>query len=138
MQFLSSLPADVAGPDMEFEEILESALDLTAAKAFAGMPEDVLRSTYAEWREQAWILATDTARLWLRSCQLLTGCENIVPGSADFGALIQRLNGEDVRWRRLAVRPSQQAILLEERLLEMKERRQKGKSAIDEDVGGDE
>mmetsp|Transcript_55153 Transcript_55153/g.158597 ORF Transcript_55153/g.158597 Transcript_55153/m.158597 type:complete len:811 (+) Transcript_55153:84-2516(+) len=132
-QLLAGSPADVVGPEMEFEEVLGS-LEESTVKAFAGMPEDALQGAWAEWRDQAHAISVETARQWLRSCELLAGCEGIEADNTAFDALIEKLSAADVRFRRLAARPGEQAVLLAQRLREMKELRAQGRSGIEEDM----
>lgn len=46
---LANVPMDIAGPEMEFEDVFVAALDDSSAKFFAGMPEDVVRGDWQEW-----------------------------------------------------------------------------------------
>lgn len=130
---LANVPMDIAGPEMEFEEVFAAALDDSSAKFFAGMPEDVLRGAWQEWRIKALDRAADNALAWLRSCGHLAGCEAVEQGTPEFEQLVAKLRAADIRFRRLNDRPGVQASLLAERLTELRENRARGRGGADMD-----
>lgn len=137
--YLATLPADVVGPEMEFDEVLETGLDMSAAKAFVGMPEDRLRDAWAEWRGHAHERAVQECRQWLRSCGLLHGCEGLAPGSPPFEHLLQKLSRADVRFRRVGAKPEEQRQLVEQRLAELSASKEhRGDSGPSMDVDGED
>merc|ERR1740129_2350213 len=98
------------------------------------MPEDRLRDAWAAWREHAHERAVQECRHWLRSCGLLHGCEGVKPGSPPFEHLLRKLSSADVRFRRVGAKPEEQRQLVEQRLAELSESRERSRGAIDEDA----
>eukprot|EP00931_Biecheleriopsis_adriatica_P019971 TRINITY_DN13469_c0_g1_i2.p1 TRINITY_DN13469_c0_g1~~TRINITY_DN13469_c0_g1_i2.p1 ORF type:complete len:181 (+),score=53.69 TRINITY_DN13469_c0_g1_i2:166-708(+) len=136
-KLLTNAGFDVIGPELEFEQVLERAFDASTAKDFQGMPEDILRSSWEDWRAHAFELASEDCQRWLRECKHLRGCEDVDPSQVDeFDRLLQMLKTQDIRFRRLSGRPEEQTRLLAARLKEMRKMREQGKSGIEaEDVG---
>jgi len=132
--FLTNVPADAIGPEMEFEEVMQSVEDAPAAKAFLGTPEDILRVGWQEWRDRASEQAMQACQTWLRSCEHFRGFEDAVPDTPPFEALIRELSA-DIRFRRLRARPAEQRRLVAERLEEMKDPKKKKQQ---EDEGGED
>lgn len=129
---------DAIGPELEFEEVVERAFDArtdaATARAFHGMPEEVLKAAWLEWRERAYDLAIEDCQKWLRTCEHLRGCEDVEPTGGDsFDRLLRRLAAKDVRFRRLNGRPEQQTRLLAGRLRELRSLREKGHTKGEDD-----
>lgn len=138
IQLLSRTSADVIGPEMEFREVMRHALsNPTAAKAFAGLPEEVLQAAWEEWRGRANDMAAEACRKWLQSCEHFRSTEGIDPADESgpaFGALVGRLAAADVRFRRLGARPEVQRRLVAERLRELRRLREsRGQQSIGEE-----
>ena len=52
----------------------DARTDAATARAFHGMPEDVLKEAWVEWRLRAYDLAVEDCQKWLRTCEHLRGC----------------------------------------------------------------
>jgi len=134
LHILQNAGFDAIGPELEFNEVLERALDAQAAKAFHGMPEEVLETAWQDWRVRAYDLAVEDCQKWLRTSEHLTGCEDVDPtGGDDFDRLLERLKAKDVRFSRLNGRPEEQTRLVAGRLKELRQLREKARLDFNED-----
>jgi len=129
---LTNTSADLVGPEMSFEQVLERSTDGASAKAFAGVPEDVLRSAWEEWREKAHVMAVEVCRQWLRSCEHFRDAEGVCVGTSEFEGLLAKLR-DDVRFRRLGHQPQEQRRLVVERIEELRHFRGRGRSGAEEE-----
>merc|ERR1712187_501048 len=136
VKMLTNKSADVIGPDMDFDDILEDTLmiDTKAEQAFSGVPLAVLRAAWEEWRSNARSQAIEACRTWLASCEHFRGQDRTKPGTDAFEALMQKLK-QDVRFKRLNGEPDAQKRLVVERLKAMRQQRVIGRNAIE---AGDE
>jgi len=134
VELLTHSGVEVIGPDMSFELVFKIVLRSPAGKAFAVVPKDVLREAWEEWQEHAHRQAVEACQMWLRSCEHFRGLEGMPPEGPRFNALLERLS-QDVRFRRLAARPSEQHRLVAERLTELRAAMRGSDSHGDEDIG---
>lgn len=56
------------------QRAFDARTDAATARAFHGMPEEVLKAAWIEWRERAYDLAVEDCQKWLRTCEHLRGC----------------------------------------------------------------
>merc|ERR1712060_1037255 len=92
IRHLGSAGPEVIGPEMTFEEVFERAMDPATTKALAGLPEDLLRSAWREWREQTYGAMVEVCRQWMQSCGHFAGTEGIDPADETaIEALVARL-----------------------------------------------
>lgn len=128
-RMLADAGFDKVGPELEFQQVLQQIFDAAAAKDFQGMAQDVLHTTWEEWRGHAYGLAIEDCQKWLRTCEHLHGCEEVdLGGGDDFDRLLEKLRTKDIRFSRLDGRPEEQTRLLIGRLRELREQRAKAKS----------
>ncbi|CAE8634124.1 unnamed protein product, partial [Polarella glacialis] len=133
VHILTNAGFDVVGPELEFEQVVQRAFDAKTAKAFNGMPEEVLIKAWEEWRVHAYDLAVEDCQKWLRTCEHLRGCEQIDPtGGDDFDLLLKRLEATDVRFSRLRGRPEEQTRLVAGRLKELRDMRVRARTGLEE------
>ena len=62
------------------QRAFDARTDAATARAFHGMPEEVLKAAWIEWRERAYDLAVEDCQKWLRTCEHLRGCNLAICG----------------------------------------------------------
>eukprot|EP00747_Dinoflagellata_sp_TGD_P025526 gnl/TRDRNA2_/TRDRNA2_131318_c3_seq1.p1 gnl/TRDRNA2_/TRDRNA2_131318_c3~~gnl/TRDRNA2_/TRDRNA2_131318_c3_seq1.p1 ORF type:complete len:743 (-),score=213.22 gnl/TRDRNA2_/TRDRNA2_131318_c3_seq1:34-2019(-) len=135
LTLLANTSAEVIGPEMTFEQVLARTMDPTAARSFAGMPEDVMRSAWEDWREKAFEFAVECCRQWLRTSEVFRSAQTVPDSGPDFEILLARL-GTDPRFQRLGSRPAEQRRLVVERLHELRDLKSKAKVTMEDDDDG--
>lgn len=70
------------------QRAFDARTDAATARAFHGMPEEVLKAAWIEWRERAYDLAVEDCQKWLRTCEHLRGCNLAVEYLAEKHALL--------------------------------------------------